>query len=127
MPDALQLGIGSTVWVFDQNRREYRRDANGRSFGGPIRLEQWREQTITGENRASWILSGGRKMAKRQIPPLRINADDYGAPRVLLSRQEVEEEAWAYDNRNAISDLVRDAEFATLRKIADLIGYTEGK
>ena len=34
--------IGMPVWVFDVNHREYERDANGKSIGGPIWRKHWR-------------------------------------------------------------------------------------
>ena len=56
--------LGQTVWVFNENRRVYNKDANGRSVGAPIYREKWIETTITGETTRSWIVSKDIK-----IPP----------------------------------------------------------
>lgn len=85
-----------SFWIFDENRRVYARDERGRSTGGPIWIEHWREQEVTGETRVSWIVGGGwseRKIPKRGPWPMR---------GVCRSREEVEARAWVEETRAAI-------------------------
>lgn len=99
-------------WVFDQNRRCYRKDENGRSYGSPIWREYWREVTIVGETNRSWITNTGWKISKK------------GGKGIVFSEEELE--ALAYVNENAvnISDKVLRLQDANLLKqIAELIGY----
>lgn len=107
-----QVSIGDPVWVFDINVRKYRKDENGRSFGGPIWREHWRQQEIVGETRRSWITNCGTKIPKS------------GANGVAFSLEEIEREAFIQENRHRIADGVRGVkDYDLLKKIADLIGY----
>lgn len=122
-----KIGIGSTVWVFDGNCRTYRRDADGRAIGGPIRRESWVPVKIVGENRASWILSRYGKFLKTPKDGRReTHRDAYGSHRVAISQQEVDDDCWIHDHRQ---ELVRQIQYcsdaAILRQVAALVGYQE--
>lgn len=109
-----KVSVGDPVWVFDINIRKYRKDENGRSFGGPIWREHWRQQEIVGETSRSWITNFGAKILKS------------GAKGVAFSVEEVEREAFVQENRHLIAAGVRDVkDYGLLKKIADLIGYKE--
>lgn len=136
MVDKPQLKIGDSVWVFDPNRRVYRRDAKGNSVGGPIYREHWREHFIVGETRVSWLVGFTRDLPHDHRCVLRMPKADptgvaekgFGRRRVLLSPAAVEDDAWVAENRCRISDAVnrcRDAD--TLRRIAEMVGYKEDK
>lgn len=119
-----EIGIGSTVWVFDDNSREYRKDASGRSIGGgPIYRSHWVPVTITGENRVSWLISRYERFSK--IAPHQTKTTPYGFNRVATSQQEVDDDCWINGHRASIANhifTVNDA--AILRQIATLVGYT---
>ncbi len=110
-----KIGVGSTVWVFDENRRVYEKDANGRAQGGPIWIKHWEPQVITGETRVSWLVGRWLKFPKN------------GAPgKVAFSWEEVKEREWVAVHRYGIERCVnscRDPQ--ALRQIAALVGYTE--
>lgn len=78
----------TSFWIFDEHRRVYARDANGRATD-LIWREHWVERQVTGETSRSWIIGGGwseRKIPKRGPWPMR---------RVCRSAEEVEARAWA--------------------------------
>ena len=117
MPDNPEIKIGTPVWVFDRNRRVYKKDSKGRSVGAPIWREHWRKTAITSETSRSWILDfDGRKIAKalpRQVD-------------LAWSEDEINQECYVQDNRHSISDCVRRCtDFAILKQIAALVGYKE--
>jgi len=104
--------IGDTVWIFDENHRVYRKDENGRSFGGPIYREHWVPTKITGETTRSWLIGYGEKIPKKGWNPRA----------VAFSLQEVEEQAYVMDNRHRLGDRVRDLRDApTMRAIAAIL------
>lgn len=102
------LGIGSTVWMFDQNRRIYKDNRSG-----PIYREYWRPIKITSETTRSWITERGNKIPKK--------GEHNG---YCFTEQEVNDKSWVEDNRYKIAEAVnwmRDVE--TLRAVAKLAGY----
>jgi hypothetical protein len=48
--------IGMPVWQFDVNRRVYKKNAEGRSVGGPIWREHWVQLEIVSETSRSWLV-----------------------------------------------------------------------
>ena len=109
--DAL-LGIGSTIWMFDNNRRIYPKPRSA-SGGGPIYREHWRPVTIEGETSRSWVTSWyGNKVPKR-------------GPRhgVAFTEAEVNADVWAHDHRYKIVRMVELCEVETLKAIAQAVGY----
>lgn len=118
------LKIGSTLWWFDNNRRVYKRDAQGRTVGGPIHREHWRETKIIGESRLSWLTNDLRKFAKATLT----SRDNYGTVHALASLAEVEEECWIHDHRWAIGEAVQKCKnIEALRAVAALVGYVEAE
>ena len=102
------------VWVFDINRRIYRKPEPGQiySTGGPIYREHWEERKVVGETSRSWVLSCGRKIPKKR-------RED-----VCFSEEEVDDKVWVNDHRYKIMrkvESVRDP--STLKAIAELVGY----
>lgn len=104
------LGVGSTIWMFDSNRRVYDKNKGG----NPIYREHWRPAKITGETSRSWITDRwGQKVLKRGPHP--------GA---AFTQEEVDDDVFINDNRYTISDAVRRCrDAATLRAVALLVGY----
>lgn len=106
------------IWIFDANRRVYRKDANGRSIGGPVWYEHWRKDKIEGETSRSWILVGGQKIPKKN-PPKEF---------VAFSEEEIRDRAWVEANLHKIVRHMSYGEkpgYDALKQIAELIGYKE--
>ena len=122
------LKIGDTVWLFDINCRVYPPKGNdGRSYGAPIYREHWRPVPITGENRASWEIGRYGSFPKKKPADKAFLAtymkNGYGGYRVALSVQEVNDDVWKYAHGFRIADLVKNCDAATLRKVAELVGF----
>lgn len=106
-----EIKIGSTVWVFDPNRRIYERNDRG----GPIYKEHWRQEKIVSDTSRSWVLEYGRKIPKR--------GEHFG---ICLNESELNDACYVNDCRYHISELINrllDAE--KLRKIAAIVGYIQ--
>ncbi len=114
-----EIGIGSTVWYFDVNRRTYRRES-GRAVGGPIWREHWGENAVTGETSRSWILSHGwHTNPSGRIPKKRVDFT-----RLAYSQDEIEEIRWVEEHRHYIGRKVHSlTDAAILKQVAELVGY----
>jgi len=101
-------------WIFDENRRKYKEDKNGRSLGGPIWREHWVKVNIVGETSRSWITDYfGRKVPKK-------GGRGYSFSEAGIDRMAFVEKRWA------ISEAVRSCtDYDKLRLIADTVGFTE--
>lgn len=111
------IGIGSTIWYFDVNRRVYRKDpGTGRSFGGPIWREHWRQVTIDAENRVSWVTTRGN-----------VNKKALAAGELAgwcASEEHINRCAWVNENKYEIMRIVQGLyDYETLRKVAEIVGY----
>jgi hypothetical protein len=121
MKEATDLKMGDAVWVFDRNRRIY----NGSGMGAKIIWrEYFREQKIIGENRTSWLVgfeAGGYVAAKI---PKNGKFRDRSRLGFAFSREEIDQRAFVEENRVGIADALRLVDdYATVKAIADLIGY----
>lgn len=107
------LKVGSTVWVFDVNRRVYPpREGVNTCGNAPIYREHFRPMPITGETRVSWVLRDGRKVSKRTLDG------------ICTTTAQIDAACWVHDHVHAISRAVERCEDATiLREIASLVGY----
>jgi len=105
--------IGKTIWIFDENRRKYNRDSNGKALGSPIWKEHWAPHEVVDETRISWILRNGRKVSKK------------GGNGIAFTEEEIDRQAYVADNYYRISDMVRSLGYDKLKQVADLIGYKE--
>ena len=113
VPSTALLGIGSTIWIFDSNRRVYPEPRSAYGGGGPIYREHWRPVTIEGETSRSWVTSWyGKKVPKR-------------GPRqgIAFTEAEVEADVWVHDHRYKIVRMVEQCEVETLKAIAQAVGY----
>jgi hypothetical protein len=127
-----EIGIGSTVWVFDQNHREYPPTPAGRLWptSGPIYRAHWVATKITGENRLNWITCYGKIPKKPNADgQRRIPRGGYSPIRVAFTPAEVDDDVWLHEHARRIAERTERCDVATLKKIAALIGYepTEGK
>ena len=84
---------------------------------------------IVGETRVSWLVEPGCDW----MEPIRVNKKDMNKdgyqPQWFLTKEERDSEVWAdrnfYAIQRQIGEYGRRVDAATLRKIADLIGYKE--
>jgi hypothetical protein len=116
------VGVGSTIWLFDENRRVYASQPLGR----PIWREHWRSCVIVGETRVSWILghSHGRKISKRDLAAGTVRG-------VLTNEADLDAACYVNEHAHAVSERVRRLAGGrkaaeVLRQIAALVGYVEG-
>lgn len=114
--------IGQTVWVFDPNRRVYRKNAAGCGFGAPVYREHFRPIVISGETSRSWTVGDGRWQIK--IP----KAGGAVRGNIFMTEAAVNDDVWIKEHKYRIESLVgRLTDVETLRKVAALIGYEDGE
>lgn len=111
--DALELAKPDYVWIYDENRRTYARDENGKSYGSPIYRESWVKRKVVDETSRSWILEYGYKVPKK---PNSIQGRGLAYPEA-----ELEDKIWKHDNVFGIAEKVRSADAETLRRVAELL------
>lgn len=111
------MNVGDTVFVFDINHREYKRDKNGRTVGGPIYAKYFVETKIVGETPRSWIVDMSSRKYKKK-PDNFVNG--------VLTYEQVLEQVYLHDHRYRISEQVKGVNDTTiLREVAKLVGYIE--
>lgn len=112
------IKIGDKFFMFDENRRVYERDANGRAVGGPTFRGHFFEVSIEGENSKSWITQNGRtKIPKASpFPP-------------LYTPDMIDDSEWRGVHAYGIArDVQHTKDVDILRKVAEIIGYdAEGR
>lgn len=101
------------IWFYDVNRRVYKKNKDGRSYGSPIEFHCWSEIEIVDETSRSWISKRGQKVPKKC------------ARGFCFSKDEVLQKCFVAENRHKISELVRQLEYCELKKVAEIIGYDE--
>jgi hypothetical protein len=111
-----EISVGTTIWIFDNNRRVYLKDPQtGLSCGSPIWREHWVKATIADENSRSWITQRGIKIPKKGPLPKGMS----------LSEEDIENKAFVIENALPIADRVRAiSDHEILKKVAELIGYS---
>jgi hypothetical protein len=115
----IELKVGSTVWIFDENRRRYAPDGKG----GPIWREHWAPVKIIGETSRSWVTDYyGRRLPKKR--------ENFRS--LAYSEAEIDKLEWLNVHRWRISDAVRMCDDADImQKVAELVNYkprqTDGK
>jgi hypothetical protein len=109
------VGVGSPVWVFDENHRIYAKDANGKCLGGgPIWREHWVKQSIRGETSRSWLTNFGRKIPKK----------NWDVTVIAFDTAAIDEQAFVHNHRYRISGRVASCyDAVALRTIAAIVGY----
>jgi hypothetical protein len=111
------LGIGSTIWRFDINRRVYppRKSGERYSSEGPIWRQHWKPEKIESETSRSWVTDYGTKLPKN---------GGWDKRTVCISEEEIGRRAYIHDHRHKIADRVqRIDDYAALVEIAALVGY----
>jgi hypothetical protein len=121
------VAIGSVVWFFDENRRVYPEDENGKvKFGSPpIWREHWVKRYVVGETSRSWII-GLSAMKSDPRYGQKCPKADIGK-RYALSEAEIDARAYCEEHSYQISlrvaRLRTAADAEILRQIASLVGY----
>ena len=108
-----EIKVGDKFFTFDDNRRVYNRDENGRAFGGPTFRGHFVEVEIARETRVSWVLKYcGTKVPKR---------DPWS---VLYTPKMIDDAEWVDNHAISLGEHVRRCrDVDTLREVAALVGY----
>jgi hypothetical protein len=118
--DVRKFEIGQRVWRYDENRRVYRRDANGRPFGSPIVSEYFREEFVVGIEKRSYLIIGSPKGGYT------VSVGFAKAESTYYDDRGKSDFIWEKEHRYKIVDRVRSNMFTpveTLKAVAKLIGY----
>jgi len=107
------IKIGDRFFIFNENRRVYKRDDTGKAIGGPTFRGHFEPVTIDGETSRSWVIQKGWK----KVP----KSDPFS---VLHTEEMIDEREFVAVHSYHIGEVVRRTKDAdTLRKIAEIIGY----
>ena len=115
------IGIGSIVFVRNENRRVYKQE-NGRSVGGPTEIGHWQEETISDETPRLWVTAHGTKVPKSGFIPAHIAINE-SSKRTAIWMRGAE-----YKILQALNKLLRwpnisDAEaIKKTRQVAEILG-----
>lgn len=104
--------IGDTVWWFNENRRVYHRNDEGRPTGSPIYREHFEQLEILGETKQSWIIgcpgdTKGRKFKK-------IDTRD-----LCFTIEELQDRVYVKENQFKIADKIRSCKDANVLKAVE--------
>lgn len=103
--------IGMKVWRFDQNRRVYAKDGNGRPVGGrPIWREHWRQLEIVGETSRSWLV--GAALWRADKVPKKNWPGEYA-----FSEEEIDRRGYVEDRHRLVRRVQDCRDYDTLKKI----------
>lgn len=120
------MQIGDLVYVFDSNHRVYPEKKPGETYSnGPIYREHFQPRRIIGQTTQSWLV--GFKDDNAQDVNNRYVTKHKKKENRLYTAEQVNEQVYIHDHGYKIQDAVRHADYATLRKIAELLNYKEGK
>lgn len=109
--------IGMKVWRFDENRRVYARNADGKASGGPIWREHWVEAQIIGETRASWLIGHAG-----EIKPWMLKSADKIAKRdwpadIAVSQEDIDRKSFVEDRWELAHRVQNCRDYDTLKAI----------
>lgn len=108
-----EIKVGDKFYMFDENRRIYRRDEKGKAIGSPTFRGHFYEVTIEGETSRSWITNYGLTKVPKSapFPP-------------LYTEEMIATEEFVKEHGYSISEAVRKCrDHNTLKKIAAIVGY----
>jgi hypothetical protein len=118
-----KVGVGSRLWQFDQNRRVYLRDANGRSHGGPTYEGHWVEHIVTGEEGRSWLVA---LLNRDGAPGHQQKVGKSSLGKKYYTAAEKATHAWTHLHRHRLADAVlRCADIEVLKRVASIVGYPD--
>lgn len=114
----MDINVGDKFFIFDTNRRVYKRNEKGQATGGPTFRGHFYEVTIDGETSRSWLVG--------EWKPIKVPKSDPFS--VLYTEEMIADAEWLSEHRYRISSQVQSIKDAdVLRKIADLIDYSAGE
>lgn len=118
-----KLKVGDDVYIFDENRRVYPEDKDGLQYGGPIYREHFAPYRIVGTEGRSFVYAA---ITDGAVSSFTDKIGSAKAESVFHTADEVEDLCWINENRYRLSDEISKLrDVATLKQIAELIGYTE--
>lgn len=122
MTDKNKPHIGMKLWEFDENRRVYARDKDGKCYGSPIWREHWVEVEILGETSVSWLVGGSYlkdwpnaekradKLPKRNFPG-----------KYAVSEEEIDKRAFVEDRYRLAKMVDACHDYDTLKKVEAIL------
>ncbi len=114
-----EIGIGTRLWKFDENRRVYRK-----RHGSPVFSEHFTPGVVTGETKGTWSVghnSGAGRTVRVNKRTLREPANgDYSGHQWFTDAGR-DDAVWAHERRREIVRLVDTCDVPTLRQIATLL------
>lgn len=118
----MTIRAGDRLWRFDINRRKY----DGHGFSARIiYAEHFTPHTITGETTRSWLIDDAfghsTKVSKSELREAGRNG--FGGYQ-WFTDQGREDDIWLHEHRHKIIRMIDTADGTTLRKVAEVIGYT---
>jgi hypothetical protein len=111
--------VGDTVYEFDGNRRVYEPDASGHSR--IVFAKHFMPHVVVGEEGRSVLVKpvGDRwKMA-----PEKVGRAAFGKGKWFTEEQHADL-LWEYKHRHAVIRMLERGDVSTLRRVAEMIGYT---
>lgn len=96
------MKIGDKIWLFDANRRIYKKGEQS-----PIFSEHFYKVTIDGETSRSWLI-GRDKFSKKD-------------PCGIYTDEQKEDKIWDHMNRYKIIDKIKNCSIAKLKQINSII------
>lgn len=120
------MKVGDIVYVFDLNHRVYpeKKDNNAYSGSGPIYREHFVKRQIVGETTRSWLVAFEGAAADAHYATKHAKKEPRNG---LHTLEQVTEQVYIHDHSYRIQDAIKHVDYATLRKIAELINYKESK
>jgi len=97
------MKVGDKVWLFDENRRVYKKEYGS----SPIYSEYFYQVIIEGETRNSWIIEGN-KFSKKTLQGIYTN-------------ETKTEKIWEHENRYKIREKINYCSIKTLKQISNLL------
>lgn len=110
------MRVGDELFTFNENHRVYKRDENGKAFGGPIYREHFRPIYVIGETSKSWII-GHDKTEYFKTPKSNPFSKN------LYTKELMEDKILDQSMRYKVVDAVRYSDVETLKKIAAIVGF----
>lgn len=119
-----EIKIGSKFWMFDGNRRKYKKD----HFGGPIYERHFFEVQVIGETSRSWIIGHiGYNQEIFKAPksdPFKSKGSEFGLVKKIFTEKMKDDDIWVNSHKIEIIDRLRMTKDADLfKRIAKEIGY----
>lgn len=131
-PSFATLKVGSRIWNFDTNRRQYKRNITGYAIGSPIFSAHFAAREIAGETKQSWLVlpyAGWPIERADKVNKKTLLSSSKGGPGTGCAWHTDETRdvlIWIHLNeRKLISALENCKDLDRLKQIAALLGHKE--